>query len=253
MMIRKEFQPLKELSDSVSSYDPKLNNFFLTTSNRHDEVGVIQNAIVTMVDRISTYTKILDETNLSLEDKIRERTKALEEANTRLKALSVTDELTQLSNRRHFEEYYQQNWELAKRHKKIVSLVMCDIDYFKKVNDTHGHQVGDEVLQLVASSLKDSLKRSSDFVARYGGEEFIIVLYETTLDDAKRICQRVQENLQKNQHSVFRENEIDAVTMSFGISTIIPTNKDSCDTLIKQADHALYEAKDSGRNCIVST
>jgi len=118
-MIRREFQPLKELSDSVSSYDPKLNNFFLTTSHRHDEVGVIKNAIISMVDRIKTYTQILDETNLSLEEKIKERTKDLEEANTRLKALSVTDELTQLSNRRYFQEYYQQNWELAKRHKKI--------------------------------------------------------------------------------------------------------------------------------------
>lgn len=250
LMIRREFQPLKELSNSVLSYDPKLNNFFLTTSHRHDEVGVIQNAIVSMVDRIRTYTQLLDETNISLEDKIKERTKALEEANIQLRALSVTDELTQLSNRRYFEEYYQQNWELAKRHKKNISLVMCDIDYFKRVNDTYGHQIGDEVLKLVAFSLKESLKRNSDFVARYGGEEFIIVMYETTLDDAERVCKRVQENLEKNQHSVFKENEIDAVTMSFGISSIVPTNNDDSESLIKKADHALYEAKESGRNCI---
>jgi len=127
---------------------------------------------------------------------------------------------------------------------------MCDVDHFKRVNDTYGHQIGDEVLKLVAQSLKESLKRNSDFVARYGGEEFIIVMYETTLEDAKKVCHRIQENLEKNQHTVFKDKKINTITMSFGVSCILPTNNDYAESLIKNADNALYKAKESGRNCI---
>ncbi len=252
-LIRKEFKYLNTLSENVLSYDPKLNNFSLTTTERQDEVGVIHNAIISMVEKIGSYTKILDDVNLSLEDKIKERTRELQEANKQLKALTVTDELTGLSNRRHFEEYFHNSWDLAKRKGVGVSIIMCDIDYFKKVNDTYGHQAGDEVLKKVAAILKKSLKRGSDFVARYGGEEFIIVLHETNLDVAEELCKRVQENLKNSDDFMFDGKKIGHVTMSFGVSCTIPKRDDNSEHLIKLADDALYKAKRSGRNCIVTS
>ena len=250
-IIQREFRHLKELSESVLAYDPKRNDFSLGTSHRHDEVGVIQNAIVSMVDKISLYTSMLDETNLSLEGKIKERTKELWEANERLKALSVTDELTGLSNRRYFEEYFHKTWELAKRQGASVSFVICDIDYFKKVNDACGHPVGDEVLKYVATALRTSLKRNTDFVARYGGEEFVIVMYEASLDDATSLCRRVQENLKKGPNVACDGVTLDPVTMSFGINSAVPGKEEDSQSVIKKADDALYKAKRSGRNRII--
>jgi len=136
LLIQRELRPLKKLSESVCSYDPRLNNFALTPTIGTDEVGLIQNAIITMVEKIALHTHMLDEINHSLEDKIKERTKELEEANRQLKTLAITDMLTQLPNRRYFEEYYAKSWELAKRTGVNLSIVMCDIDHFKKVNRT---------------------------------------------------------------------------------------------------------------------
>lgn len=251
-ILKNEFKNLQELSESVLSYDPKLNNITLQPSNRKDEVGIIQNAIISMVERIASYTKILDETNLTLEEKIKERTKELEEANKQLKALSITDGLTQLSNRRYFEEHFHQTWELARRNGVVISLIMCDIDFFKKVNDIYGHQVGDEVLKVVAHTLKISLQRNSDFVARYGGEEFIIVMYETDAKDAENVCKRIQSNLKLNQTSALKATGVHTITMSFGISSIIPKKDDSSEIFLKQADNALYKAKENGRNCVIT-
>ncbi len=250
-MLRREFYPLERLSRNVLSYDPKLNNFSLNVSPRNDEVGIIQNAIVSMVERISSYTQLLDKTNLSLEDKIKERTKELEEANALLKKLTITDELTQLANRRYFEEHFKKTWEFAKRQDACLALIICDIDHFKMVNDTYGHHIGDEVLKKVALSLKDSLKRSSDFVARYGGEEFIIVMYEANNEQATLLCKSIQKNLQIIQQCSNKEEKIEPVTISFGISYVNPNKNNDAELLLKNADDALYRAKESGRNRIV--
>lgn len=249
ILIKNEFKYLQKLTSNVLEYDPRLNNFPLNELNRTDEVGVINNAIVSMVKKIATHTHELDIVNLSLETKIKERTKELEEANTKLKALSITDELTQLSNRRYFEEYFHKSWELAKRNKVNISIIMCDIDLFKEVNDTYGHQAGDFVLKNIAQIMKKTLKRETDFVARYGGEEFIIVLYDTNTEIAEELCQNIQKNIKSNSFEYKGEN-IENITVSFGISTTIPKNKDSSEELIKLADKALYKAKEDGRDRI---
>ncbi|MFA6195824.1 MAG: GGDEF domain-containing protein [Sulfurimonas sp.] len=252
-LMKREFKYLKELSEHVLSYDPKLNNCSLIPSSRLDEVGVIHNAIISMVQKINSYTQLLDATNLSLEDKIKERTKELKKANQQLKALSVTDELTQLANRRSFEEYFQNHWELAKRQGVAISIVMCDIDYFKKVNDTYGHLGGDAVLKNIAQIMQTSLKRNTDFIARYGGEEFIIVMYDTNADIAYELCTRIQDNLKNMEDFVFQGTTMKPVTMSFGISSTVPQKDDISEELIKHADNALYKAKDNGRDCIVTS
>ncbi len=250
-IIKREFKYLKDLSANVLKYDPKLNNFTLLPSNRNDEVGIIHNAIISMVTKIQSYAILLDEVNQSLESKVQKRTKELEDANQKLNELAITDPLTKLSNRRHFDQSFEDVWNLAHRKGVEVTLIMCDIDHFKQINDTYGHLAGDMVLREIGEILKNSLKRSMDIVARYGGEEFIIVLYDADIDAAKQICTNIQENLKSKDEFVFNDIKIKSVTMSFGISSKIPTDDYNHDDLIESADIALYKAKESGRDCIV--
>lgn len=250
ILIKNEFKYLQKLTSNVLEYDPKLNNFPLDELHRRDEVGVINNAIVSMVKKIAAHTHELDEINLSLEEKIKKRTKELEDVNEKLITLSVTDELTQLSNRRYFEEYFHKTWELAKRNKVHISIIMCDIDWFKKVNDTYGHQAGDYVLQSISKFMKKSLKRETDFIARYGGEEFVIVLYDTDVKTAEELCQNIQQRLKEHGEFEFKGENIGEITLSFGISSIIPHVGDSSEGLLKLSDRALYKAKEKGRNRI---
>lgn len=250
-LIKREFKFLKELSEKVLVYDPKLNNFPLAPSDRSDEVGVIHNAIIAMVRKIHSHAMLLDEINQSLEEKISDRTKELKEANKRLEELSSTDPLTQLANRRHFEKHIHDIWQLAKRKRVPVSIIMCDIDHFKKINDTHGHLVGDIVLKETALILQNSLKRSSDFVARYGGEEFIIALYDTDINGAEELCISVQNNLINIDGFHCQEAKTSSVTLSFGIASMIPDDNNRYEDLVHIADTALYQAKENGRNRIV--
>lgn len=251
LLIKREFKFIKELTASVLQYDPKLNNLTLTKSDRSDEAGIIHNAIIEMVSKIESHAKLLDDINQSLEQKVNDRTKELEEANVQLKQLSITDPLTKLPNRRHFENYFLDIWQLAKRSGISITAIMCDIDYFKVVNDKFGHVVGDTVLKEVAQVLNKSLERDSDFIARYGGEEFIILLYDTEIDAAKELCAKIQNRL-KNLDGFGHEGiKTHAITLSFGISTIVPNENNNEEDLIKKADSALYQAKETGRNCIV--
>lgn len=250
--IRREFKDLKHLSKNVLSYDPKLDNFSLTPTDKSDEVGVIHNAIISMVTKINSHAHTLDEINHSLEEKVKERTQELEEANKKLLLLSSIDPLTQISNRRHFESYLQEIWALCIRKNLSISIIMCDIDYFKNVNDKYGHQVGDEVLKGIALTLKNSLRRSTDCIARYGGEEFVILMFDTEIDDAMKICKTMQQKSRNIDGYVFQNIKTEPVTLSFGVSTTVPNKDSDYENLIKSADKALYKAKEKGRNCIVS-
>jgi diguanylate cyclase (GGDEF)-like protein len=129
---------------------------------------------------------------------------------------------------------------------------MCDIDHFKQVNDKYGHIVGDMVLKDIANILKESLKRKSDFLARYGGEEFMIVLYEIDIKAAQELCTSIQKNLENIDKFEYKEVKLNPITMSFGISSSVPGETSEYNDLIKLADTALYQAKESGRNRFVS-
>ncbi|WP_304543237.1 diguanylate cyclase [Sulfurimonas microaerophilic] len=189
----------------------------------------------------------------NLEKAVALRTKELEIANKQLEKLSTIDPLTKIANRRQFETHMQNIWSLAIRKEVPTSIVMCDIDYFKKINDTYGHIVGDHVLKNIADIIQNSLKRTSDLAARYGGEEFIIALYDTDLEGAKRVCQSIADILKNDQNNFVIEGvKIDPFTISFGVSSLIPEKTHKYQQLVKSADEALYEAKRNGRNCIVS-
>jgi len=251
LLIRREFKYLKQLSESVLDYSPKKNNFTLSKSNRRDEVGVINNAIVSMVQKIDSHAKMLDELNHSLEHKVEQRTEELENANKKLQALSKIDQLTQLANRRYFQEHILSSWDLAKRNGVSLSVIMADIDFFKKVNDTYGHLAGDTVLREIAFTLKNSLKRTTDFIARYGGEEFIVVLYDTDIQKAKEVCETLQSAIANIDHFEHQGVNLGKISLSFGVCSTIPATHNSYEELVKCSDEALYQAKEEGRDRIV--
>jgi diguanylate cyclase (GGDEF)-like protein len=252
ILLKREFRFLKELTHNVLQYDPKINNFPAIRSTRNDEVGIIHNAIISMVEKIQTYADTMSRINQLLEAKVQARTQELMEANELLREQTLTDPLTQLSNRRAFESHFKDISLLAQRNGTEVAVIMCDVDHFKNINDTYGHTAGDDILQEIGSILKNSIKRSSDFVARYGGEEFAIVLYDTGINDAHEVCTRIQNNLKTLDGFESQWGKIGTITMSFGISSMVPAENKNYENLIVSADLALYKAKHEGRNRIVT-
>jgi diguanylate cyclase len=175
----------------------------------------------------------------------------LEHQNRTLQEEVQKDKLTRLWNRARLEAYLEQEFRGAVRHGSHLSVLFCDIDHFKNVNDTLGHPVGDKVLVRVAELLGDRL-RQRDLVARYGGEEFIMILPNTPGPGAKVVAERIREKLAATKIDLDGGQTI-SVTMSIGTATLTrPNDYESPATLIYAADQALYEAKRSGRNCVVS-
>lgn len=170
----------------------------------------------------------------------------------RLKHTGLTDALTAINNRRFFDQRICEELERARRHKKALSCLFVDIDYFKKINDSYGHQSGDKVLRNVAALLNEQMRRS-DILARYGGEEFAILLCNTDIDAAEEIAERLRLTIHSTPQTSLGNEEI-PVTVSVGVACTDPTLdpdmdiERQADQLIARADEALYEAKKAGRN-----
>jgi len=162
----------------------------------------------------------------------------------KLQEISTHDYLTQAYTRRHFMRRYAEEFERAKNFSLKLSFVMVDIDYFKKINDTHGHVVGDAVLRQIAKILKDNI-REIDFVARYGGEEFSLILTDTDKKGAIFVAKRIAKKIEAHKIKAFDEHV--GVTISMGVATY-PENTQDAGMLIEIADKALYKAKQEGRN-----
>lgn len=169
----------------------------------------------------------------------------------KLNKLATMDGLTEIANRRTFDKTLAREWKRCRREKQYLSLILCDVDYFKLYNDHYGHQTGDNCLIIVAKILSNLVQRSTDLVARYGGEEFGVILSNTDLDGATIIGKLIISQLQKQRISHLKSPIGEYVTISVGISSIIPTQKLSPEVLLKKADKALYEAKQQGRNRLV--
>jgi diguanylate cyclase (GGDEF)-like protein len=161
--------------------------------------------------------------------------------------LSMVDQLTKVANRRAFDERLTIEWSKALREQIPLSLIIADIDHFKKYNDTYGHQQGDITLQRVASILRESLQRATDFVARWGGEEFVILLPHTNKEGALQFGEHVRKNIE-DAIVECANGKITKLTASFGIDSKIPAAGELQDKLISGADNALYSAKEAGRN-----
>jgi diguanylate cyclase (GGDEF)-like protein/PAS domain S-box-containing protein len=175
----------------------------------------------------------------------------LEAANARLQQLAHLDGLTGIPNRRYFDETLEQEWHRLRREEKTIAILMIDIDYFKAYNDTYGHIQGDQILKTVAYTLSHLVHRPADFVARFGGEEFVCVLPGTNEDGALKIAQDIQREIDRLAIPHRSSAIAKTLTLSIGVSCIIPSPRRSLHNLIDGADQALYQAKRQGRHCIV--
>jgi diguanylate cyclase (GGDEF)-like protein len=192
--------------------------------------------------------KILSDYYYILETQVAERTTELEQANQQLHRLANLDGLTQVANRRRFDEYLNLEWKRLVREKQPLSLVMFDIDYFKFYNDCYGHQAGDDCLKQIASALSRALKRPADLAARYGGEEFAAILPNTELLGAVAVARAIQEEVKQLKIPHERSEVSEYVTLSMGVTSTIPTQDLSVEDLVAAADEALYKAKKRGRD-----
>jgi len=165
--------------------------------------------------------------------------------------LSMHDQLTQLPNRRSFDERLTMEWSQAIREQTPISILMTDLDKFKKFNDIYGHQQGDVVLQVVAKVFPQSLRRPGDFAARWGGEEFAVLLPNTPLTGALESAERLRADVEKAEIPC-ADGSILKITISIGVSSLLPTKDSSIINFLSSADKALYDAKQAGRNTVHS-
>ncbi|ELS01891.1 diguanylate cyclase (GGDEF) domain-containing protein [Xenococcus sp. PCC 7305] len=194
-------------------------------------------SIISVITYLRNYNDILHQ-------EVRKKTESLRQ-------LAVIDGLTQLANRRQFDHTLELEWYRLQKIGENLSLLICDIDFFKQYNDTYGHQAGDDCLKLVAQIIADGAKRNGDLAARYGGEEFTLILPGTDAADAAIVAARIIRNVRRLQ-IVHEKSDIDSyVTLSVGVASLIPNKTCQPQKLIKIADDALYEAKKQGRSRFV--
>jgi diguanylate cyclase (GGDEF)-like protein len=183
---------------------------------------------------------------------LNETRRQLEHRNRDLERISLLDTLTQIANRRRFDSLLRQEWRRCARDEASLSLVFCDIDYFKRFNDTYGHQAGDECLVRVAQAMEETLNRPADLVARYGGEEFIALLVDTAIDGARMLAERMRSRVE-GLHVEHRASGAGPyLTVSLGVASVVPRPAVRPEDLVDLADRALYAAKEGGRNRVVA-
>jgi diguanylate cyclase (GGDEF)-like protein len=180
---------------------------------------------------------------------IRERSEQLEEANQKLAKMSYVDAVTEVANRRSFEEQLTMEWRRSMRAKSDLSLLMADIDGFKAYNDALGHQAGDESLKKVAATIDESARRAGDVVARYGGEEFAILLPDTDNNGAAILAERIRATVEA-RNIWHPSTDHGRLTISIGVATMVAREDLDGSALVKAADEALYRAKRDGRNLV---
>ena len=202
-----------------------------------DELDLVSDGFRTLQTSISHHIDTLD-------TQVAERTRQLEEALAEVRALSLTDALTGCYNRRYLEEWLPPEIVRAARYDRPMSVVFMDVDHFKPINDEHGHATGDAVLSAVGMRLRAELREQLDWSARYGGEEFVIVLPETTLEEAIRFAERLRHRIELCC-TQYQGREI-CVTASFGVTQC--QADDDAPALLARADALLYRAKEEGRN-----
>ncbi|MCF8144352.1 MAG: diguanylate cyclase [Deltaproteobacteria bacterium] len=184
--------------------------------------------------------------------------KSLKDANDAIRMLSITDTMTGCYNRTYMDAHLPHELQRARRYGHPISVLMVDIDHFKGVNDTYGHQAGDEVLKAFVQTMGRSIRSRVDWIARYGGEEFIVVLPETDFDKAQVLAERLRAKVSKQ--IVFHKEEAIRITASFGVTGLAPGQgvtgfppDISHEAMIRVADKCLYAAKEAGRNKVIAS
>jgi diguanylate cyclase (GGDEF)-like protein len=206
---------------------------------RLDAVTLVAGQLAVSLDNAQLYA--------SLERRVADRTEALAIANRRLEALSISDALTGLANRRCFDDVLQREWSRALRGHDTIAAVMIDIDFFKRYNDHYGHVAGDRCLRTVAAVLHASVRQDIDLAARYGGEEFVFILPGSDIAAAAAVAERVCATMVALQEP-HAGSDFGYLTVSIGVAALVADDEAGAAQLIERADTALYRAKQQGRN-----
>lgn len=245
-IVRRLVRPLNELREGAQS----LAAGDLTAQvsvHRRDEFGDLARAFNVMADRLSVSHKSLIEQSEKLEHRVQERTKELETANRQLQEAAARDSLTGLYNRRHFSDILGQLFAESVRYQTDLTCMMIDLDNFKRVNDSLGHQTGDQLLVLTAGAIRSCI-RESDVAVRYGGDEFAVLLPRTSPYDARVLAERL---LQRFRDDVGRElPEASIASLSVGLASREEKHPASAKVLLRLADEAMYLAKAGGKDRI---
>jgi len=186
--------------------------------------------------------------NAELEKRVAERTSELEQANEQLRLMATTDALTGLANRRHFDTVLEAELRRACRNGKELSLILCDVDFFKRYNDCYGHVAGDGCLQVVGQVMRKVFRRASELPARYGGEEFVAILPGVSSEQALQSANKLRGAMEMKAVPHERSETSPHVTLSIGVATLKALPETRAEDLIAMADSALYISKQTGRN-----
>lgn len=235
-----------DVEDAVISFDAGADDFVTKPIDPRE-----LSCRLSVGRRILTYQHHLEQRNATLQEttKVMEHVmRELQIVNGKLKEISLEDELTGIANRRCLERYLVKEWWHALREKEALSFLMVDVDFFKRYNDTYGHPAGDECLKKIATVLAANVKRGGDITARYGGEEFAIVLRATGSEGGQKVAENIRRDVESLAIPHKASKIAPYVTLSIGVATLIPEMNSSYEMLIKEADDALYQAKNDGRN-----
>ncbi|WPP01899.1 GGDEF domain-containing protein [Pseudomonas sp. HR96] len=229
-----------------------------TTASDNDELQLLEVGVNDLQDKLATYIERQhqDEVALAasrdrLAELVQERTAELLAANVRLQELSRHDSLTGLANRRYFDEMKTVEFQRATRHHQPLAVLMCDVDFFKKYNDAHGHAMGDDCLRTVAQILRKVFTRSGELPARLGGEEFAVLLPGADTEQARHAADRLRLALAEERLLHGASSVSPFVTLSIGVAQLDPDTMHDFDRLLQSADQALYRAKSQGRDRVV--
>ena len=250
IFLQSEFESYSTVKEHYKELDTFEFEYFNDITNRwyqsHNKIVKLKSSksvlVFTALD--ITIQKEAQGEFIKTQVKLIQQTERLEKAQEKLKLLAATDPMTKLYNRRYFSEISTTHFDLAMRATTPLSLIMIDIDHFKKVNDTYGHEVGDDVIIFLSNTLKEQ-SRKSDIVSRWGGEEFLILFPNTDVKGAEIIAQKIRKTIENSRIKI-EDTEI-MFTISIGLAYI---NKEDTkiENLIKRADDALYRSKEEGRN-----
>jgi diguanylate cyclase (GGDEF)-like protein len=230
MMYRTLVLPIRAISNYLKDVEKSEDYSARVTIDSQNELGVLANQCNSLLAHI-------DNQHHRLEDQAEE-----------LRRLSLNDGLTQISNRRHFDEVLDISLAHAQRNKMPLSLIICDVDHFKLFNDTYGHQGGDKGLQALAEILMLGRHRKTDLVARYGGEEFVVLLPDTDEHGTQHVLKNIQTLLEKANIPHASSLVSDHLTLSMGAVCMNAPFDLTAEEFIRRADEALYLAKKNGRN-----
>jgi diguanylate cyclase len=242
-------QMLETAGRDQSAYGRTLS----AASGELDAGAMPANAVKTLIDQVVNATRTMEARSKLLEQQLQTSSREVSDLKERLESVrreSLTDQLTGIANRKAFDTELDEAIDRANESGEPLCLMMCDIDHFKKFNDTWGHQTGDQVLRLVATCLTENVK-GRDTAARYGGEEFAVILPQTALDDARNLADQIRNKVESKKLVKKSTGDIlGVITLSVGLALLKPD--ETAVELIQRADSCLYSAKRRGRNRVVS-